>query len=654
MRKGKLFFIAMVYLASVIVIAGLIQCVGSIFEAASGLHIPLPFMIFIFAIAGIITKLILKSPWVKVSNDFKDLANIVLLINNASAKISRINSESEIYQAINDIFTQSPTFDTVILRLNNARNSLELEQVSLNPVVVGFIDRAFITYKKCSMREYTIPYEKIPLFNEIISSKECRVFTRSELFRQAVGEMVGNMISFMGESDNVGLPIIKNGDVVGVILITAPALAHEFVPAANNLADVISRQLEIIESNQKIMDMNHNLIQKNRELTEATEKSEQLAIEANKANLAKSTFLANMSHEIRTPLNAIVGFIDSVLLDELSQDHREQLTMVKTSSHHLSYLINDILDISKIEAHEIVIESAPFSLKSLFADLESICKSLVIQGQKSIDLRFSNTLPAHEQILSDQFRLRQILVNLLGNAIKFTRHGSVSCSVYAENEKLLFSVEDTGIGIADSQKDIIFEPFKQADASTTREYGGTGLGLAITTKLISLMGGELCVDTHPSNGKSTIFTFSLPYEVVSNPVEETPLELSLSSGEGKAVLVVDDNNINRLVAKKILEKMAFSVYLAENGEIAVNMYRDSQFDIILMDLQMPVLDGFGATEQIRSIEKQIGRRTPIVAMTANTFQEDRIRCNEVGMDGFIGKPFDTNQLLQIIASHTHA
>jgi len=277
---------------------------------------------------------------------------------------------------------------------------------------------------------------------------------------------------------------------------------------------------------------------------------------------------------------------------------------------------------------------------------------MISQSEKEITLNCECLVPENVQIISDQYRLRQILINLLSNAVKFTNHGSVSCSVKVDRDELVFLVEDTGIGISDSQKDLIFEPFKQADASTTREYGGTGLGLAITKALIPLMGGELTVDIHPSNGKSTIFAFTLPYVFVNVVAQETNLQNEQFSGEGKKVLVVDDNNVNRLVAKKILEKKLFTVYLAENGEIAVEICKGNRFDVILMDLQMPVLDGFGATEQIREFEKNKGHRTPIVAMTANTFQEDRKRCEEFGMDGFVGKPIDTNELMQILASHT--
>ena len=381
---------------------------------------------------------------------------------------------------------------------------------------------------------------------------------------------------------------------------------------------------------------------------------ERLLWEARQAERVKTEFLANMSHEVRTPLNAIVGLTDVMLQSASSKDQVECLQMVKLSSDSLLALINGVLDFSKIEAGRLALDCAEFQLAAL---IEGTLKSLEgLARPKGLELRSRLAPNLPDVAVGDAVRLRQVLVNLAGNAIKFTERGSVEISaetqsVAAGSAIIQITVRDTGIGILPEQQALIFEPFRQADGSTSRRYGGTGLGLPLSARLVSLMNGRIWLESIPSAGSAFHFTVRLGLSTPSPPSPRTaaPAPAPPASASGLHILLVEDNVVNRKLAFRILENSGNTVCCAADGREALETCKSAAFDLILMDVQMPVMDGLEATAELRRREKPLGRHTPVLALTANAMQGDRERCLAAGMDGYITKPIRAGELLEAIA-----
>ncbi len=481
------------------------------------------------------------------------------------------------------------------------------------------------------------------------------------------------------------------------------------------VGEMFINAIEGKKAEKQIAEHHAQITRSNRELKEAK-------LQAEEASRLKSEFLANMSHEIRTPLNVITGMTDLVLETELTLDQHQYLSMVSSSSKTLQGIINDLLDFSTIEAGKLEIEKVTFNLYSLLEN--TIGEFIVPAREKGLDisLNIDNGVPAF--IKGDPFRLQQVLVNLTGNAIKFTEEGEVRVRVETveltdDPIRLKFTVSDTGIGIPAEKKDLLFHSFSQADGSTTRQYGGTGLGLAISKKLVELMGGSIAVESRQGSG--SVFTFTAcfsggdsdgqavtrefpslhdirtlvvddesclkparAYDLartiagVTGMLEErkaaddrsgsadinvfpvtakagergflghiekqTDISDSQKTGRDVKILLVEDNTMNQKLAQAILSKKKWPVTTVSNGVEALEMLNSNDFDLVLMDVQMPVMDGFETTARIREKEKETGKHIPVIALTAHALKDDRDKCLEAGMDDYVQKPVNAELL----------
>ncbi|MBA2608732.1 MAG: MASE1 domain-containing protein [Actinobacteria bacterium] len=356
--------------------------------------------------------------------------------------------------------------------------------------------------------------------------------------------------------------------------------------------------------------------------------------EAREASRLKSAFLANMSHEIRTPMNGVMGMVGLLLDTKLTPKQRDYIQTMSTSAASLGAIIDDILDVSKIEAGKLALDAGDFALRPLVN--ATVAPFLPIAAERGIKLSSSVAAEVPDGLYGDSRRLKQVVSNLLANAVKFTSTGEVKLAVLSSGRALRVEVHDTGIGIPKEACARLFEPFVQADASTTRRFGGTGLGLAICRDLVTLMGGEIGVESNPGSGSLFWFTVPLKRAAKALPAPQVPLPAPETAVDAIRVLVVEDNPVNRKVAVGMLSQLGYRVDVAVDGVAAVEAFGTNKFDAILMDCQMPRMDGYDATRTIRSMETT--RRTPIIAMTASAMAADREQCMAAGMDDFLTKP----------------
>lgn len=406
---------------------------------------------------------------------------------------------------------------------------------------------------------------------------------------------------------------------IGTVEDITPSIAHEL--------DSVLETTKLKSELEKLKIEMHALVQHNKRTSEV-----------------KSGFLSAMSHEIRTPMNAMIGFTHLLKETKLSSEQEEYVMRISDASTHLLSIINDILDLSKMEAGKMVIEKRNFRLDKLIADV----KDLLIQSAQKKNLYFDiDTLNCPEVIIGDSVRIKQILINLISNAIKFTETGGISLVIAAEKQndehlQLSFKVKDTGIGMTAEQQMRLFKDFEQADQSTSRIYGGTGLGLSISKKLASLMQGTITAESKLNEGST--FTLVIPTEIVAQDDDLITEHEHQAIKEHPHILVAEDHILSQKLTERLLQNLGAIVKIVDNGEKAVQALKDHAYDLVFLDMNMPVLDGLQAAEQIRRFNK----KTPLLALTANQYAEERAACLLSGMNDILIKPIDSKTLYQAL------
>jgi len=439
---------------------------------------------------------------------------------------------------------------------------------------------------------------------------------------------------------------IRNGEL-REIRLSMMSKKGFIIPVSLHAIAIYNEQDEYISSRATVFDVS--------EQEKIEEELKDAKRQADESAHVKEQFLANMSHEIRTPINAVIGFTNLLQKTSLTQDQEQFVHLVQSASESLLTIINDILDISKIEAGMLRIEKSPFSLRGLCSSLETMFQHKVQEKNLSLSIYIQEKIP--DTLTGDAVRLTQVLVNLISNAIKFTQEGGISIVITPIQEtdasiRLRFSVKDSGIGIPVDKLDSIFNRFEQGETNTTRQYGGTGLGLSIVRNLIHLQEGNISVKSEAGNG--TEFLFELEYEIL--PMEDSEknrvhLEETESGNglfEGVKILAVEDNQMNQLLMKHTFQSWNLHFELAENGQQAIDKLQKDKYDLVLLDIQMPIMDGYLAAKTIRH---ELKSNIPIIAMTAHAMAGEREKCLSHGMNDYISKPIQERELLLLLKKY---
>lgn len=530
--------------------------------------------------------------------------------------------------------------------------------------------------------------------------KEVEILIDQGMFAWAVREKRGVIVPSQSQSEQYLLHVIaSDGHIRGMFLGTLPTKKQSLADTSKTLLSIIllrvANALEDLEfcrflENQKdileeqVTARTVALTRSENRLKKSMQEAKAFAKAAEQASEAKSDFLAKMSHELRTPLNGIVGMIEVALSTKLDENQKKILNIVDRESMALLKIINDILDFSKVEAGKLELEKVPFDLSMIIAEVSETIAPQASNKGVGLNTRLEANLP--NQLVGDPYRIKQVLFNLAGNALKFTERGQIEIIGELEADtdteaKIKLTVKDTGIGIPKNKQAAIFDGFSQADESTTRKYGGTGLGITISNQLVSLMGGALALDSVENEGSEFYFTLPFEKQTVSRRPKSSGESANVVQGEAYEhiqttaaaevigfnnkdirILLVDDYPTNRKVARLHLSNAGYGVDVVENGRMAVERYRKNAYDLILMDIQMPVMDGYQATIKIRELEQEWidvamltenadnepQRHTPILAMSAHAYEQDKRKCLACGMDDFISKPIRKDDLLSTV------
>jgi len=504
---------------------------------------------------------------------------------------------------------------------------------------------------------------------------ELSAFEPSEFFRQLQSEvdvriMDGSFAWALNRNQAVLIPGDNDHTLLMQVIATRSRIRGMFVAllpggsasvdvaALNALSIILYTCAYSLESSVLYGLLSEHTAHLEERVLQRTAELEESRSLAEKANRAKSEFLANMSHEIRTPMNAIMGLAD-LILDGGTEaaNQAEYLRMIRESSENLLIIVNDLLDISKIEAGKLELQASPFRLRNSFVKLLQPLTIKAAQKNLRIILSIGDDIP--DRLTGDEGKLRQVVINLVGNAVKFSAQGDISVTVAQERLAddglyLRFEVADRGIGIQPEVQERIFNAFEQADSSTTKRFGGTGLGLAICKRLVTMMHGDIGVVSQPGQGSTFWFTGRFVPDVLACPEEHAEAkgeypESSTVPGRSLSVLLADDVEFNRVLATALLERDGHRVASACNGSEAVEYFSHGSFDVVLMDVQMPVMDGLQSAVAMRRLEEGTGRHTPIVALTAYASDDDRSRCRQAGMDDYLSKPFKAGDLRAVLA-----
>ncbi|WP_395051707.1 PAS domain S-box protein, partial [Flavobacterium sp.] len=536
-----------------------------------------------------------------------EMSIIPIYENNQVFFCAFIQDVSEKKEAENIRKIQEEKYQNVIAHMNLGLLEVDTDEI------IQYVNPSF-----ASMSGYEI--------SELIGKNPSDIFVFGENLDTIQSK---NELRKQGASSIYQLPIKnKRGELKWWAISGAPNYDSK-----GNVIGSIGIHLDITEQKQLEIDL---------------EKEKVKALESSKA---KEMFLANMSHEMRTPLNAIIGFLRELDKQELSELQRKYIDNSSIASKHLLAIINNVLDISKIEAGEMSIEDEDFVFKKSISNVATVLQPML--KQKGLKLNVTISKEVEKVLKGDTLRLQQILFNLVGNAIKFTNKGSISinCEVVDDNaisQKLQISISDTGIGMESSFIENVFNKFSQEDKAITRKYGGTGLGLSITRELVKLMNGRIEITSEKNIG--TTISIYLNYLKGSKQlIEDLNIDKPVTKLDNISILLVEDNYMNRMVAQNSLQYYNCKVAEAENGLEAIAILKDRTFDIILMDIQMPEMGGIEATEIIR---KELNLTTPIIALTANAFKTEIDKCKKAGMDDYVTKPFDEDVLIETIAKHT--
>jgi len=495
----------------------------------------------------------------------------------------------------------------------NTRDSVMITDADLiNGPTIVYVNKAF--------------YDLTGFTEEEVIGKTPRILQRQDTNRETLDDLKATLSegkSFQGELKNYS----KSGRAYWLHISITPIFDEDGVITHFT---AIERDITDRKTNEK------NLT-KQKEIAESS-------------SVAKAEFLANMSHELRTPMNGIIGLSDLLMDTKLDEEQRQSVEAISKSSENLLILLNDILDSSKIDAGEMTLENIPFNLRNVIEDTIRLLKVKINEKKLKFRYHYSPSLP--QGFVGDSTRLQQILINLIGNSIKFTDRGDITVNLSrTDNNMMKVTIDDTGIGIPDDKLDHVFSKFSQADESTSRRYGGTGLGLTICKNLIDLMGGEIGV--HSILGQGSSFWFKIPIieadiEIKDN-IENGGDNINDIDFGNVHILVVDDHPINLMFARKLLKKIGIPrIQIVDNGQEAFEYTQVTMYDAILMDCQMPGMDGFDTTQAIRKMHKGQTLHTPIIAVTANAMRGDREKCIEAGMDDYISKPIDPNTLIQVL------